>query len=395
MNLPFKKVPLALAFVLTAAAGTGYQLLSNGNDTLAQASEQAPDAVHAEVDIATPIAEQLNEYQTYSGKLEAVETVDVRPLVPGAITAVHFKDGAQVNRGDLLFTIDTRLYQAAVDQALAEVAGASARYAYAHADAERAKRLLGQNAIAQRDVDAALRLQQTSAAEVEAAKARLQTARVNLDYCSVKAPVSGKVSRAELTVGNVVANGASAPVLTRIVSISPIYASFEVDEQTYLRFLSQPQPQDQAIKVEMGLANEPGFSRRGVVDSVDNQLNSSSGTIRVRARFENPRSQLVPGMYAHVKVSAGQRRQALLINEDAVGTDQDRKFVMVVDQQDQVHYREVRLGGLYDGLRIVESGLSGQDHIIVNGLQRVQADDTVKPRQVAMSSTAKAVSAQR
>ncbi|RIZ40601.1 efflux RND transporter periplasmic adaptor subunit [Pseudomonas putida] len=393
MNLPFKKVPLALAFVLTAAAGTGYQLLSKGNDTLAQASEQAPDAVHAEVDIATPIAEQLNEYQTYSGKLEAVETVDVRPLVPGAITAVHFKDGAQVNRGDLLFTIDTRLYQAAVDQALAEVAGASARYAYAHADAERAKRLLGQNAIAQRDADAALRLQQTSAAEVEAAKARLQTARVNLDYCSVKAPVSGKVSRAELTVGNVVANGASAPVLTRIVSISPIYASFEVDEQTYLRFLAQPH--DQAIKVEMGLANEPGFSRRGVVDSVDNQLNSSSGTIRVRARFENPRSQLVPGMYAHVKVSAGQRRQALLINEDAVGTDQDRKFVMVVDQQDQVHYREVRLGGLYDGLRIVESGLSGQDHIIVNGLQRVQADDTVKPHQVAMSSTAKAVSAQR
>ena len=393
MNLPFKKVPLALAFVLTAAAGTGYQLLSKDNDTLAQASEQAPDAMRIEVDIATPIAEQLNEYQTYSGKLEAVEAVDVRPLVPGAITAVHFKDGAQVNRGDLLFTIDTRLYQAAVDQALAEVAGASARYAYAHADAERAKRLLGQNAIAQRDSDAALRLQQTTAADLEAAKARLQTARVNLDYCSVRAPVSGKVSRAELTVGNVVATGAAAPLLTRIVSISPIYASFEVDEQTYLRFLAQPH--DQAIKVEMGLANEPGFSRRGVVDSVDNQLNSSSGTIRVRARFDNPRSQLVPGMYAHVKVSAGQRRQALLINEDAVGTDQDRKFVMVVDQQDQVHYREVRLGGFYEGLRIVESGISAQDQIIVNGLQRVQADDTVTPHQVAMSSTAKAVSAQR
>lgn len=393
MNLPFKKVPLALAFAITAAAGTGYQLLSKDNDNLAQAGEQAPDAVRTEVDIATPVAEQLNEYQTYSGKLEAVEAVDVRPLVSGAITAVHFKDGAHVNRGDLLFTIDTRLYQAAVDQALAEVAGASARYAYAHADAERAKRLLGQNAIAQRDSDAALRLQQTTAADLEAAKARLQTARVNLDYCSVKAPVSGKLSRAELTVGNVVATGAAAPLLTRIVSISPIYASFEVDEQTYLRFLAQPH--DQAIKVEMGLANEAGFSRRGVVDSVDNQLNSSSGTIRVRARFDNPRSQLVPGMYAHVKVSAGQRRQALLINEDAVGTDQDRKFVMVVDPQDHVHYRDVRLGGLYDGLRIVESGISAQDHIIVNGLQRVQADDTVKPRQVAMSSTAQAVSAKR
>lgn len=393
MKLTAKKLPLALAFSITAAAGTGYQLLSTDDDNLAQANETGAQTMRAEVDIATPVAAQLNEYQTYSGKLEAIEAVDVRPLVPGAITAVHFKDGGHVNRGDLLFTIDTRLYQAAVDQALAEVAGASARYAYAHADAERAKRLLGQNAIAQRDSDAALRLQQTTAADLEAAKARLQTARVHLDYCSVKAPVSGKVSRAELTLGNVVAAGTAAPILTRIVSISPIYASFEVDEQTYLRFLSQPH--DQSINVEMGLANETGFSRKGLVDSIDNQLNSSSGTIRVRARFDNPRSQLVPGMYAHVKVSAGQRRQALLINEDAVGTDQDRKFVMVVDPQDHVHYREVRLGGLYDGLRIVESGLSAQDQIVVNGLQRVQADDSVTPRQVAMSSTSTAVSAQR
>lgn len=387
-----KKRPIALTIALTAIAAGGCHLLGSQDDNVAAASETTA-APRPEVDIAAPVAAAINEYQTYSGKLEAIDSVDIRPLVSGAITGVHFKDGAQVKRGDPLFTIDTRLYQAAVDQALADVAAASARNAYAHTDAARAKRLLGQNAIAQRDLDAATQLEQTSAAELKGAQARLHTAQVNLDYCHVVAPVSGRVSRAELTLGNVVAAGANAPVLTHIVSISPIYAAFEVDEQTYVRFLGQPHAQP--VKVALGLANEAAFGRQGVVDSIDNQLNGTSGTIRVRARFDNPQGLLVPGMYAHVKVSAGQRRDAVLINDAAVGTDQDRKYVMVVDAQGRAHYREVKLGDLYDGLRIVDSGLSAQDRIIVNGVQRVHADDDVSARVVAMDTHPAAMAAQR
>jgi multidrug efflux system membrane fusion protein len=360
---------------------------------LAQANETNAGAPRLDVDIASPVAAAINEYQTYSGKIEAIDAVDIRPLVSGAITGVHFKDGAQVKRGDALFTIDTRLYQAAVDQAQADVAAARARNACAQTDAARAKRLLGQNAIAQRDLDAAAQLEQTSAAELKGAQARLQTAQVNLDYCHVVAPVSGRVSRAELTRGNVVAAGANAPVLTRIVSISPIYAAFEVDEKTYVRFLGQPH--EQPVTVALGLANESAFARHGVVDSIDNQLNGNSGTIRVRARFDNPQGLLLPGMYAHVKVSAGQRRDALLIDDAAVGTDQDRKYVMVVDALGHVQRREVKLGDLYNGLRIVDSGVVANDRLIVNGVQRVHADDDVTAHVVAMDNRPDAVTANR
>jgi multidrug efflux system membrane fusion protein len=386
-----KNRPIVLAATLTAAA-IAYHLQGLHGENVAMANEAITEP-RPEVDIASPLSEQINEFQTYSGKIEAIDAVDVRPLVSGSITGVHFKDGAQVKRGDPLFTIDTRLYQAAVDQAQADVAGAKARNAYAKTDASRAKRLVSQNAIAQRDLDVALQLEQTTSAELKGALARLETAQVNLDYCHVVAPVSGRVSRAELTLGNVVTAGANAPVLTRIVSISPIYAAFEVDEQTYVRFLGQRH--EQPVKVALGLARETDFGRHGVVDSIDNQLNVKSGTIRVRARFDNAQGLLVPGMYAQVKVSAGQRRQALLINEAAIGTDQDRKYVMVVDTDGRVHYREVKLGDLYDGLRIVDSGLSAQDRIIVNGMQRVHADDEVSPHEVAMDTRPGALAVQR
>lgn len=388
-----KKLPIAIAIALTASLATGYCVLATNARNQAQAAEPIAAPAGPAVDIATPVSAQINEYQTYSGKLEAVDVVDVRPLVSGIITAVHFKDGAQVKRGDPLFTIDTRLYQAAVDQAQADVAGAGARSAYARTDAARARRLLSQNAMAQRDLDAALQQELTASADLKAAQARLQTARVNLDYCHVVAPVSGKVSRAELTLGNVVAAGANAPMLTRIVSISPIYAAFEVDEQTYVRFLGQPH--EKPVNVALGLANETAFARQGAVDSIDNQLNGNSGTIRVRARFDNPQGLLVPGMYAHVKVSAGQQRQALLINDAAVGTDQDRKYVMVVDAQGRVHHREVALGDLYEGLRIVDSGLDAKDQIIVSGMQRVHADEDVTARVVTMDVQPENLSARR
>lgn len=218
---------------------------------------------------------------------------------------------------------------------------------------------------------------------MRAAKAAADTARINLSYTQVTAPVAGRVSRAELTVGNIVQAGANAPLLTTVVSLSPIYASFDVDEQTYLRYLrlggSSKTP------VSLGLADEDGYSRQGRIDSVDNQLNTQSGTIRVRARFDNDDNVLLPGLYARIKVGAGTPRQAVLINEAAIGTDQAKRFVLVVNKDNHVQYREVELGNQHDGMRIVTAGLQPGERVIVNGMQRVRPSETVQPRLVGMA----------
>jgi multidrug efflux system membrane fusion protein len=253
---------------------------------------------------------------------------------------------------------------------------------FAQTDAQRATKLLQQNAISQRDVDAARRIERAAAADLRSAKAKLETAQVNLDYCHIVSPVDGRVSRAELTVGNVVTAGSSAPVLTRVVSVTPIYAAFEVDEQSYLKYLAEHQ--DRNIPVDLGLADENGFSRHGAIDSIDNRLNGNSGTIRVRARFENPNGTMVPGMFARVKVNGGNPRKAMMVTDEAVATDQDRKYVLVVDDQQHVVYKQVQIGPLYNGLRIIESGISAGDRVIVNGMQRVRPDQLVTARTVAM-----------
>jgi multidrug efflux system membrane fusion protein len=189
-----------------------------------------------------------------------------------------------------------------------------------------------------------------------------------------------------MTVGNVVSTGAGAPLLTTIVSVSPIYASFEVDEQTYLRYLSRDSKT--AVPVALGLADESGYSREGRVDSVDNRLDTNSGTIRVRARFDNADGALVPGLYARVKVGGGTPHQALMVDDAAIGTDQDKKFVMVVDASNKAQYREVHTGNLHDGLRVIDSGMQAGERIIVNGLQRARPDDTVRVKVVAMTGGA-------
>ena len=339
----------------------------------------------AEVDVATVISKTITDYQSYSGRMEAVDHVDIRPLVSGTIVAVHFKDGALVKKGDSLFTIDPRPYAAEVDRAAAQVAAAEARNSYTTADAARAERLLGDNAIAKRDYDEAQNAAHEGAANLKAAQAALETAKINLGYTEVVAPVSGRVSRAEMTVGNIVSTGANAPLLTTLVSVSPIYASFDVDEQTYLRYLSHDSKA--TVPVSLGLANEDGYSREGDVDSVDNQLDTTSGTIRVRARFNNGDGELVPGMYARVKVGGGAPHSAVMVQDAAVGTDQDKKYVLVVDATSRVQYREVTLGEEHDGLRVIQKGLQPGERIVVNGLQRVRPDDVVKVNAVAMAST--------
>jgi multidrug efflux system membrane fusion protein len=392
MSITRKRLIVALgATLVVAGIGTFTAMHGFGRGDLPVNGAEAaikPAAPAMEVDVATVVSKTITDYQNYSGRLEAVDKVDIRPLVPGTIVAVHVADGALVKKGDRLFTIDPRPYVAQVDQAAAQLAAAQARNGYTSTDAARAERLLADNAIAKRDYDEKQNASHEAAANLKAAQAALETAKINLTYTQIVAPVSGRVSRAEMTVGNIVSTGSSAPLLTTLVSVSPIYASFDVDEQTYLRYLSRDSRA--SVPVSLGLANEDGFSREGKVASVDNQLNTGSGTIRVRARFDNADASLVPGLYARIKVGGGTPHPAVLIDDAAIGTDQDKKFVMVVDHDNRVLYREVTLGTLSDGLRVIVKGLQPGERIVVNGLQRVRPNDVVKANSVAMASASPA-----
>jgi multidrug efflux system membrane fusion protein len=382
-EMPSKRnwvVASAISLAVVAGVAAIYHTFG-GESVTASAAADAPPA--AEVDVAAVISQSITDYQTYSGRIEAINYVEIRPLVSGTIVAVHFRDGATVRKGDLLFTIDPRPYQAEVDRTAAQLASAEARNGYASTDWARAQRLLTDNAIARRDYDEAQNADREASAAVKAARAALEAARINLGYTAITAPVSGRVSHAELTVGNVVSTGANAPVMTTLVSMSPIYASFDVDEQTYLRFLSHDSRA--TVPVWIGLANEPGFSRQGVIDSVDNRLDTSSGTIRVRGRFDNADGVLVPGLYARVRVGGGAPHQAVLVNDAAIQTDQDKKFVLLMDNQNRVQYREVKLGDQHGGLRVITGGLQPGDRIVVNGMQRVRPNDSVKPNLVQMT----------
>jgi membrane fusion protein, multidrug efflux system len=379
-----KRIYAALgAAVIIAGAGGYTAWRGHGDAAMNQAQAAAHSPTATEVDVATVIAKTITDWQSYSGRMEAVDHVDIRPLVPGTIVAVHFRDGQLVKKGDPLFTIDPRPYEAAVDQAQAQLASALARNGYTSTDAARAERLLSDNAIAKRDYDEKQNAAREAAASVKAAQASLEAAKINLAYTHITAPVSGRVSRAELTVGNIVSTGGNAPLLTTLVSVSPIYASFDVDEQTYLRYLGRDA--NAKVPVSLGLANEDGYSRDGVVDSVDNRLDTTSGTIRVRARFNNPDGTLVPGLYARIKVGGGQPHPAVLVEDEAIGTDQDKKYVMVVDKDNHVQYREVTLGQSHEGLRVISKGLQPGERIVVNGLQRVRPNDVIKPNNVAMN----------
>ena len=388
MSITRKRLTVALgAALVVAGIGTFTAMHGFGRGDLPVNGAEAavkPSAPAMEVDVATVVSKTITDYQNYSGRLEAVDKVEIRPLVPGTIVAVHFADGALVKKGDALFTIDPRPYVAAVDQAAAQLAAAQARNGYTSTDAARAERLLADNAIAKRDYDEKQNASHEAAANLKAAQAALETAKINLTYTQITAPVSGRVSRAEMTVGNIVSTGSSAPLLTTLVSVSPIYASFDVDEQTYLRYLSRDSRA--SVPVSLGLANEEGFSREGKVASVDNQLNTGSGTIRVRARFDNADGSLVPGLYARIKVGGGTPHPAVLIDDAAIGTDQDKKFVMVVDADNRVQYREVTPGTLSEGMRVIVKGLQPGERIVVNGLQRVRPNDVVKANSVAMAS---------
>lgn len=361
--------------------------------TLSSRAAKPPAAAPApaSVSVAAVLEKSVTEWDDFSGRVEAVERVEIRPRVAGTIDVIHFQEGQLVKKGALLFTIDPRPYQAELARAEAAVAGAQARVALSKTELDRARRLIEEHAVAQRELDQRENALREANASLQAAEAARLGARLNVQYTAITAPVSGRVSRAEITVGNVVGAGATAPALATVVSVSPVYVNFEIDEATYLRYASNGAVGNtgtEHIPVAIGLTSEDGYPRQGKIKSFDNRLDTGSGTIRVRAVFDNANGALTPGMYARVRTGGSAARNAVLIADKAVGTDQDKKYVMVVGSDNKAVYRAVKLGPMVNGLRIVRSGLEKNEQIVVNGLQRIRPNDPVTPVPVAMDPLA-------
>ncbi|RDS81656.1 efflux RND transporter periplasmic adaptor subunit [Dyella monticola] len=379
-----KKAILA-GLVIAAIAGS-WALLGRQGGAHAQSAGAQGGA--PEVTVASVMVRPISDSADFTGQLQAVDAVDVRPRVSGYVNAVQFKEGTQVHKGDVLFVIDPRPFQAEVDRLTANVAQAKAQLALAQANADRARRLLAQHAISQEDADSQNTAEQSAKATLEASTAALATAKLNLDWTQVRAPIDGRVSNAHIQSGNLVS---SADVLTSVVSVDPVYMYFDVDEQTWLKLARLRRSAVQnghapRIEVAMGLTDEQGYPHTGRVDFVDNQVRATSGTMRLRAVFDDEDGLLTPGLYAHVRLQSGQPHPRVLIDDRALGTDLSNQFVYVVDAQHKVQYRKVEPGPLFHGMRVIDDGLSAGDVVVINGLQHVRPGVEVNPQQVAMDS---------
>jgi len=331
--------------------------------------QQAPPT--PQVTVAPAIGRDVAEATEFTGHFESTNAVDVRPRVGGFVDRVGFVEGAMVRQGDPLFTIDPRQYQAEVARAEAALEQARTRKQLADSELERAQRLVSTQAISREELDSRVSGRAEGDAAIHAAEAALKLARLNLEWTVVRAPISGRVGRAEVTAGNVVQAGAPSPtLLATIVALDPIYVYFDSDEQAYLkqmRLTGTP-----TTPVQIGLVNETGFPHEGKLDFVDNRVDQAAGTVRVRAVLPNPGHQFAPGLFARVRLASNERHAATLIQDQAVGTDQDRKFVLVLKADSTVEYRPITLGPIVDGLRAVRTGLAPGEQVVINGLMRVR-----------------------
>ena len=350
----------------------------------AGAATAAPPATP--VTVAVVKSRDVTTWQEFSGRLEAVDRVEIRPRVGGAIQSVNFREGALVKAGDLLFTIDPAPYEATVAQANGQVASAEARVALANTELERGRRLASNRTISQSDLDQRQHAVAEAEAALKTAQAVLRSAELELDYTKVRAPVAGRAGKIEITVGNLVAAGSTSSALTTLVSSDPIYASFNASEEIVARALSRLPATDGAlppidqIPVEIGTLADEGTPIKGKLQLIGNEVDASSGTIPVRAVIDNPQGLLIPGQFVRIRMGEPRPDNRILVSEKAIGTDQDKKFVFVVDAENKVAYRPVELGGSADGERIVASGLADGDKVIVNGLQRVRPGALVDPQ---------------
>jgi membrane fusion protein, multidrug efflux system len=348
--------------------------------SVGEASNPPPAPPAPQVTTAEVAVRDLNDWVDFTGRLEAVDSVAIRPRVGGYVESVHFSEGGRVAAGDLLYQIDPRPFKAEVDRLAAERERALAQLKLAETYRDRAERLLARNATSQEEVEQVAADATVAAAQLASISASLEKATLDLSFTRVTAPITGRVSRAIVTAGNLVD---ASTVLTTLVSDEAVYAYFDVDEQTYLTHVQQPNAAELSV-VHVGLINEQGYPHAARLDFVDNQVDPNHGTIRARAVLDNRDGKFTPGLFARMKLVSPNRFSAALVDDRAIGTDLGRRFVFVVDDQGVVQYRGIETGRLVDGLRVVENGLAAGDVVVVNGLQRVRPGVNVAQTRVAM-----------
>lgn len=374
------------AIVLTLASVMVYK--AQNADAAIGADTGAPPP--PEVTTVVMTLEQKQQWKEFSGRLQAVDYVEIRPEVSGKLQEIRFKDGQKVMKGDVLFVIDSAPYTAAVEKAEADFEVAKSQYELARKNLERADDLVKTEAISKKIFDERKSAALVSKSVMDATRAQLNDAKINLDRAYVKAPISGRISRAEITVGNLV-QSSSAPVLTTIVSDEGIYADFDIDEQTYLSSIyndARDSESQAKIPVEMVLKSGAGATYKGVIESFDNHIDAKSGTIRVRALFENKDQSLLPGMFVNVRLGGAANGDVMMVSEKAIGTDQDRKFVYVVGTDHKVAYREIKTGSSINGQRVVLDGLKSGDMVITEGIMKIRPDMVVTPKPEPLANTA-------
>jgi multidrug efflux system membrane fusion protein len=370
-------IPLALAIALVIGS---WAVLGQHGASHAQTSSAPPPPT---VTVAQTLVRTVSDADEFTGRLQAIDTIQLRPRVSGYVDRVLFTEGAMVKKGQLLFQIDPRPYQAEVDRLQANLGQARAELALANENAARAQKLLDQHAVSREEADRMSTASQSAKGQVAADSAALEAAQLNREFTEVRAPIDGRVSNALITAGNLVT---PSDVLTSVVSVNPVYAYFDVDEHSYLKLDRIRRAHGAAPQIAMALADESGFPHSGRIDFVDNQLSAASGTIRLRAVFDNSDGSFTPGLYVHMQLRSESRQPRALIDDRAVGTDLGNKFVYVLDKDRKVDYRKITTGPLIDGLRVVTDGLSSSDVIVVNGLQHVRPGMEVNPTKVAMAT---------
>jgi len=385
-RLAMAGVSILAAAVLTACSGSHAE----------EAGMPPPPSVSA----APVLVKQVSQWDDFSGRVEAVESVELRPRVSGYIDKVNYVEGQEVKKGDVLFTIDARSYRAELDRATAELNRARTQAQVSRSEADRARRLSDQQAISTETWEQRRAVSEQALAQVQAAQAAVDAARLNMEFTQVRAPINGRAGRAMVTAGNLVTAGDSASVLTTLVSLDKVHVYFDADEGTFLRYAQmarkgeRPSERDSALPVKVGLSGEDGYPHEGKVDFLDNQVTRSTGTIRVRALLDNADRAFTPGLFARVQLLGSGQFQAMLIDDKAVLTDQDRKFVYVVDKDNKAQRRDIQLGRNADGLRIVEQGLKAGDRVIIDGVQKVfMPGMPVQAKAVAMQPVAAPVAA--
>ena len=361
-------------------------------------AQKAPEVV-----VSKPVTEKITDYFEFPGQMAAIGEVEVRARVTGYVDKVKFEDGQNVKTGDLLYEIDPRPYQAALDRARGDLARWQAMLEKGKADVARSKRLLPSGAISQDEYETHKANLKVYEASIQSAEAAVHDAELNLGYTKIRSPIDGRVSRTRITKGNLVQLSTNdSAVLTTVVTRNPIYVYFDVDEQALLKYqalalrtgqeLHPKRLKDLKIPVEIGLENEQGFPHAGIIDFADNKMDRTTGTLHVRGEFRNDNEYLTPGLYVRVRIPFGDPHKAILVPEAAVGQDQRERYLLTVNKEYVVEYRKVKLGNLHHGMMAIESGIGPDDWVIVKGLLRAKPGDKVTPHYVKTNEAAESPS---